>query len=114
MSHTPGPWEARFYEGCWTVLGKDLADDGAVVVARTNAGRIGGSNATLIALAPMMLEALEKVAAWWADAQDRMEDAPISSLRAGEPQDEAISLFRAQNLSASCEALVAEAKGEEA
>lgn len=56
--HTPGPWEVGHYGNSFIVTAKDRMYDVAVV--RTIGNEDNAANASLIAAAPALLEALQR------------------------------------------------------
>jgi len=62
--HTPGPWEARYWEReAWPQKRVSIAEkygEGAALFINAKHGKNTAANAQLIAAAPEMLEALEE------------------------------------------------------
>ena len=60
--HTPGPWRYRDWNGDPTVVA--VVGDGLWVVTTPNPNLVPAANARLIAAAPDLLEACEKMLEW--------------------------------------------------
>ncbi|NCC61603.1 MAG: hypothetical protein EOM12_11820 [Verrucomicrobiae bacterium] len=81
MKHTPGPWEARLGMG-WYVMAGGMTSGAMLVTGRSDSE--SKANAHLIAAAPEMLEALEKVmeASNLGEVADESDDAWIAWINA--------------------------------
>jgi hypothetical protein len=72
QKHTPGPWEAKAYVGNWAVIHrKDCAIKNIALLP------YGEANAHLIAAAPELLEAVDRLLTWNHGGQ-RAEDVAFA------------------------------------